>query len=310
MARPTPHTTLGKFLAARRAAVAPHEVGLPAVGSPRRVPGLRREEVALLAKVSVEYYTRLEQGRVSSASPAVLAALAGALRLNADQTAYVHQLGSINSKEGGPQPPRCPNTLPARVHSRTRVLLDSLTGSPAVLLDRSMDILAWNSLASALFLDFGTVPTEHRNHLRMVFLEPRVRQLYRDWEHTAGKCVARLRMEAAHEPHPPRLAALVDELSTVDGDFRRHWARHDVRAITHGRNHFAHPLAGPLTLDWQALRVAMAPQQTLVVYTPPPGDAGTHSGLEFLASWSSAPSREDPKDQANQGIQRGKRGNQ
>ncbi|WP_229922786.1 MmyB family transcriptional regulator [Streptomyces morookaense] len=174
---------------------------------------------------------------------------------------------------------------------RTRELLDSLTGSPAVLLDRSMDILAWNPLAAALFLDFGSVPAQHRNHLRLVFLDHQVRKLYRDWEHTAGKCVARLRMEAAHEPRAPRLIALVDELGARDDDFRRYWARHDVRSITYGRNHFVHPLAGLLTLDWQALQVAMAPKQTLIVYTPPPEDADSRAGLEFLASWSRTPVR-------------------
>ncbi|MFD9822181.1 helix-turn-helix domain-containing protein [Streptomyces violascens] len=282
MGRPTPHTTLGAFLAARRAAVAPHQVGLPAVGSPRRVPGLRREEVAMLAQVSVEYYTRLEQGRVTSASPSVLTALAGALRLDADQTAYVQELGR---RRTGPRPPQ--GATPARVHPQTRVLLDSLTDAPAVLLGRGMDILGWNSLAAALFLDFGQLPAEQRNHLRLVFLEPRIRELYRDWEHTAGKCVARLRMDAARDPHAPQLTALVGELSARDSDFRRYWARHDVRTITYGRNRFEHPVAGPLTLDWQALQVAMAPDQTLVVYTPPPDDADTRTGLDFLTAWSS-----------------------
>ncbi|MER5781505.1 helix-turn-helix domain-containing protein [Streptomyces mobaraensis] len=270
---------LGDFLKAKRAQIAPERVGLPAVGNPRRVPGLRREEVAQLAAVSVDHYTRLEQGRVAAASDTVLTALARALLLTEDEHAYLRLLARSRPARRGP-------ATSVRVASPVQDLLDALSRTPALVLGRRSDILAWNAAATALFCDFATLRPEHRNLVRLVFLEPRVRGLYADWAAVAAEAVARLRMDAAHTPEDPRLAKLVGELSVRDADFRRWWGGHGVRIPTAGRKTLNHPLVGSLELDWQAMRIGASPEQTLVTYTAPAGSP-THDALAFLASWQS-----------------------
>jgi hypothetical protein len=272
---------LGDFLRAKRATISPQQVGLPAVGRPRRVPGLRREEVALLADVGVDHYTRLEQGRATGASDAVLTSIGRALRLTEDEQAYLLALAK----------PTAPARRTTQVGAPTQAVLDGLTEAPALVLGRRMDVLAWNRLAAALFLDFATLRPEHRNLVRLVFLDARVRSLYADWHGVAADCVRRLRMDAVNYPKDRRLTALVGELSIQDADFRRWWGGHDVRAISAGRKTFNHPLAGPLTLDWQAMQINTAPDQTLVVYTAAPGSA---DGLRFLSSWAPAQPDLDP----------------
>ncbi|MCU1527776.1 MAG: DNA-binding protein, partial [Frondihabitans sp.] len=213
-------TELGDFLKSRRAALTPREVGLPDFGSQRRVVGLRREEVAQLASISVDYYTRLEQGRVA-ASAAVLVTLEHALRLDEDERTYLYELAGKAS------------TLP-RQHRRESVrpamrrLLDQLTESPAIVLGRRMDVLAWNTAAVALFLDFGVLAPDERNYVRLMFTDRRMRALHIDWKQAAATTVASLRMEAARDPGDRRLAALVGELSLQDPDFRSWWASHAV----------------------------------------------------------------------------------
>ncbi|MFI0469009.1 helix-turn-helix domain-containing protein [Saccharopolyspora sp. 5N102] len=243
---------LGDFLKAKRAQIAPEQVGLPAVGNPRRVKGLRREEVAQLAAVSVDHYTRLEQGRVATASDNVLAGLARALLLTDDEHAYLRLLTQPRAARRSP-------AAPAKVASPVQDLLDALTHTPAFVLGRRSDILAWNAAATALFLDFATVRPDHRNLVRLVFLDPRVRGLYVDWETVAAEAVARLRMDAAHTPDDPRLAKLVGELSVRDDDFRRWWGGHDVRIPSAGRKRLHHTVAGGLELDWQAMQLGVAP---------------------------------------------------
>ncbi|KAB7846384.1 helix-turn-helix domain-containing protein [Streptomyces mobaraensis] len=270
---------LGDFLKVKRAQIAPERVGLPAVGNPRRVPGLRREEVAQLAAVSVDHYTRLEQGRVAAASDTVLTALARALLLTEDEHAYLRLLARSRPARRGP-------ATSVRVASPVQDLLDALTRTPAFVLGRRSDILAWNVAATALFCDFAALRPEHRNPVRLVFLEPRVRGLYADWAAVAAEAVARLRMDAAHTPEDPRLAKLVGELSVRDADFRRWWGGHGVRIPTAGRKRLNHPLAGSLELDGQALRIGASPDQTLVTYTAPVGSP-THDALAFLTSWQS-----------------------
>ncbi|MET9777930.1 helix-turn-helix domain-containing protein [Streptomyces sp. NPDC006367] len=268
---------LGDFLKAKRAQIAPEQVGLPAVGNPRRVPGLRREEVAQLAAVSVDHYTRLEQGRVTAASDSLLTALARALLLSDDELAYLRLLAQ-------PRPPRR-SPAPAKVASPVQDLLDALARTPALVLGRRSDILAWNTAATALFLDFATLRPEHRNLVRLVFLDPRIRGLYAGWESVAAEAVARLRMDAAHTPDDPRLTKLVGELSVHDDDFRRWWGGHGVRIPSAGRKRLHHPVVGDLELDWQAMQLGAAPDQTLVTYTAPAGSP-THDALAFLTSWS------------------------
>jgi hypothetical protein len=291
---------LGEFLRAKRAAISPQKVGLPAVGRPRRVPGLRREEVALLADVGVDHYTRLEQGRTTSASDAVLISIGQALRLNEDEQAYLLALARPAAPaRGGSHPTKTPQA--PHVSAPTQALLDSLAEAPALVLGRRMDILAWNRMAAALFLDFAALRPDHRNLVRLVFLQPRVRALYADWDNVAAECVARLRMDAVNYPKDRRLTALVGELSIQDADFRRWWGGHDVRAISVGRKTFNHPLAGPLTLDWQAMQINTEHDQTLVVYTAPPGSASSQ-GLRFLSAWTPAHRNTTPPETPSPGA--------
>jgi transcriptional regulator with XRE-family HTH domain len=181
---------LGAFLRARRGQLSPHDFGLPETGTRRKVTGLRREEVAQLAAISVDYYTRLEQGRVQASAP-VLATLARALRLDEDQQAYLYEIaGKVDAR---PRRRRAAQ----RIRPAMRRLLDQLTQTPAVVLGRRMDVLAWNSMATALYTDFGQVPAAHRNYMRLLFTDPVVRGMHAEWEHNARDAVAALRMEAA-----------------------------------------------------------------------------------------------------------------
>ncbi|WP_052423907.1 helix-turn-helix domain-containing protein [Nonomuraea candida] len=275
---------LGDFLRARRAALSPQDVGLPAGDRLRRVPGLRREEVALLADVGVDHYTRLEQGRAAGVSEAVLSGIARALRLTPDELTY---LLTLANPPAGARTARAAGA-PAEVSPPTRILLDGLRTSPALVLGRRMDILAWNALADALFLDLASRPAPHRNLIRLLFREPGFRELYADWAAVAADAVSRLRMEAAAHPRDKRLTALVGELSIHDEDFRRWWSGHTVKATDQGRKTFNHPVAGPLHLDWQALRINAHRDQTLVVYTAPP-DSPTEQALRFLQAWTPGP---------------------
>lgn len=254
---------LGEFLRARRAELEPIQVGLPAaVGRPRRVPGLRREEVALLAGISVDYYTRLEQGRLSP-SKSALAAVARSLRLQEDDSNYLYRLARLGRTVPDEQRRQ-------QVGPQTRRLLDSLQGVPAVVIGRYMDVLAWNPLAAALYTDFSTVPIEQRNLIRLSFLDPGFRGLYADWESNGRSCVAFLRMDTARHPDDPRLASLIGELSMRDADFRRWWATHLVASPTCGSKTFLHAEVGRMTLDWQMLSCTEEVEQFLLVYTAEP----------------------------------------
>jgi len=275
---------LGEFLKARRADLAPRAVGLPEDGSLRRVPGLRRDEVARLAAISVDYYTRLEQGRVQ-ASAYVLAALARALRLDDDQRAYLYELA-------GKSPARPRRRAKQRVRPQLQ-RTDQLTETPAIVLGRLMDILAWNPLAAALITDFSQIPEAQRNYVRLVFTDPAIRNLYADWETVARMCVALLRMEAAQTPEDPRLAALVGELSVHDPDFREWWAARHVASQRFGTKTLRHPIAGDITLDWDSFSCATDPEQQLIVWTAEP-DTPSHQALHFLASWAADPSHPAP----------------
>ncbi|MEU3528742.1 helix-turn-helix domain-containing protein [Streptomyces sp. NPDC038707] len=267
---------LGAFLKARRMAISPAEAGLPDTGR-RRVKGLRREEVALLASISTEYYTRLEQGRRQASQP-VLDGLARVLRLGEDERKYLFELAGKDS-------PRPRRQAVRKVHPQLRRLLDDLATVPAVVLGRRMDVLAWNPMAAALITDFARIPDKQRNYVRLVFTDAAVRALYPDWESVAHTCVAQLRMEAARDPADPRLTALVGELSVRDDDFRRWWGAHHVALRGMGTKTMRHPVAGDLTLDWDALTCAANPDQQLIAWTAEPGSA-SHDGLRILASWA------------------------
>ncbi|MEU1535032.1 helix-turn-helix domain-containing protein [Streptomyces fagopyri] len=270
---------LGAFLRARRAGLSPGTDGLPDTGGRRRVDGLRREEVARLAAISTDYYTRLEQGRMRASAP-VLTTLARVLHLDDDERAYMFEVAGRPSE----QPAR---RAPQRAQPRLRRLLDDLGTTPGIVLGRRMDILAWNPLAAALVTDFAKIPERHRNYLRLVFTDPKIRELYSDWRNVAHTCVAQLRMEAARDPENPRLTTLVGELSVQDADFRRWWAAHHVAVRSVGTKRLHHPVVGELTLDWDTLTSTTDADQQLVVWSAEPGSP-SHDALRILASWTGA----------------------
>ncbi len=268
---------LGEFLKARRDELSPRTVGLPDGAGARRVAGLRREEVARLAAISTDYYTRLEQGRIQASAP-VLESLAQALHLDDDQRSYLFGLA-------GKETARPRRRARQKVQPQLRRLLDDLTATPAIVMGRRMDVIAWNALAAALITDFTRIPEKHRNYVRILFTDPAMRTLYSDWETVARTCVAQLRMEAAKYPDDPRLTALVGELSVQDPHFRRWWAAHHVATLSVGTKILDHPVAGELALDWDTLTASTDPDQQLVIWTAEVGTR-THDGLRILASWA------------------------
>ncbi|WP_225846494.1 helix-turn-helix domain-containing protein [Streptomyces sp. HPF1205] len=269
---------LGDFLKARRAQLAPRDCGIPETDCARRVAGLRREEVARLAAISVDYYTRLEQGRVR-ASVSVLTTLARALRLDDDQQRYLYELaGRSDARPRRRRPVQRPRPAMRR-------LLDQLTGTPALVLGRRLDVLAWNPAAAVLYTDFAALPANRRNYMRLLFTHPVVRELHRDWAHDAQEAVAALRMEAAGDPDDPELAQLVGELSLQDPDFRSWWAEHRVNSASYGTKRYRHHLVGDLTLDCDTWASPDGSGQRLMVLTAEPGSP-SHDALRILTSWT------------------------
>jgi transcriptional regulator with XRE-family HTH domain len=270
---------LGDFLRARRAALDPRRAGLPDDGRLRRVPGLRREELAQLAHVSIDYVVRLEQGRTRRVSRPVLDALADALGLAPDERAYLFTVADVRQAVPAREP------AAQRVEPRLLRLLDGMPDVPAMVLGRRKDVLAWNSAAAALLVDFSALAPAERNLIRLTFLDDTYRALYADWPRAARECVAVLRMEAGRRPDDPALRALVDELTRRDPDFRTWWASHRVRGGRELTKTYVHPVVGPLTLDVQQLSVDTRPDQMLVAYTAAP-DSASEEALRFLLQWS------------------------
>jgi transcriptional regulator with XRE-family HTH domain len=279
---------LGEFLRARRAALTPQRAGLPDDGRLRRVPGLRREELAQLAHVSIDYVVRLEQGRTQRVSRPVLDALADALQLAPDERDYLFTLA-----ETAPAPPaRRPGHPEVAPHLRQ--LLSTMPDVPALILSRRMDVLAWNTAAAALLTDFAAVPAPERNLIRLTFLDETFRALYADWPRAARDCVAVLRMEAGRAPHDPALTALITELTTHDRDFRTWWSTHQVRGPRLLTKTYNHSVAGPLTLDVHQFSVDTHPDQQLIAYTAQP-DSSSYDALRFLLQWSATQPARDAR---------------
>ncbi|QEV18478.1 helix-turn-helix transcriptional regulator [Streptomyces alboniger] len=272
---------LGDFLRSRRARIQPADVGLASHGR-RRVPGLRREEVAQLAGVSVDYYIRLEQGRGPSVSDAVLDAIARVLRLDETEHTYLRTVARPR-----PRPPK-DKSAAQRVRPGLRLLLDTIDRAPAFIFGRRMDVLAWNALGDALNGWSRLSPAE-RSVPRQVFLEDAARGCHPEWEAVAAETVAYLRMDAARCPGDTELCALVGELSVKSEAFRRLWADHQVKEKTHGVKRINHPVAGELILPYETLTLPGDPEQTLVVYLAEP-DTEAAERLAMLGSWAlSAP---------------------
>ncbi|WP_306370217.1 helix-turn-helix transcriptional regulator [Nocardiopsis sp. CC223A] len=275
---------LGDFLRTRRGALRPEDVGLTPYGERRRVPGLRREELCLLAGVSVTHYTRLEQGRGTRVSREVLTAIARALRLDDDETAHLMDLAA---PAGRPAPPR-----PEHAGGSARQLITAMAQVPALILDRRNDVLAWNERGHALLgrhLDFGDtdLPAHRPNLTRMLFLEEHMRDLYGErWPEEATLAVASLRLAAGRHPDDRRLAELVGQLAVQSEEFAERWARHPVRTCTSGTKRMDHPVVGRMELAFETLQIPGGPGQRLIAYSAAPGSPSERALHDLL--------REDP----------------
>jgi transcriptional regulator with XRE-family HTH domain len=285
------------FLASRRARLSPEQVGLSRYGS-RRVPGLRRAEVAQLAGVSVEYYTRLERGNLGGVSEAVLDSLVLALQLDESERAYLFDLAKAASAPSTPRGPR--KTTAQEVRPSIQRLLDAMTGIPAFVRNGRLDVLAINAMGRALYSQAFDSPTRPVNLARFVFLDPRAQLLHPSWSDSANTSVAILRTEAGRNPYDKGLTDLVGELSTRSEEFRTRWAAHNVRLHRSGTKHFHHPAVGDLHLSFDALELPGEPGLTLTAYSAEPGTPSADN-LALLASWAATNIEAEPaKTSANE----------
>lgn len=284
-----------EFLSTRRARITPEQAGLPVYGGNRRVAGLRREEVALLAGMSVDYYVRLERGNLSGVSDSVLESLAHALQFNEAERAHLYDLARSATAPG-----RRPTLTPSRVRPTILRLLDSMTHVPAYVRNARFDVLAANELGRALYAPVFDSPLFAQrgpvNTARFLFLDPAGRDFWSDWDKAANDSVAFLRTETGRAPHDKALTDLVGELTTKSDEFARRWARHDVKFHRSGLKRLHHPLVGDLALPYEALDLPTDPGLRLNFYTPEP-DSREQEALGLLASWAGTgtvvPSRND-----------------
>ncbi|MFE6286563.1 helix-turn-helix domain-containing protein [Streptomyces sp. NPDC057877] len=270
---------LADFLRRARSQVDPSRAGLPPDGRVRRVPGLRREEVALLAGVSTDYYARLEQGRPINPSPAVVEALSRALSLDAAGRAHLQDLIGVTAARTRRRPPAV-----QRVRPGLHQLLAALDGEPALVLGRRTDVLAANRMARALFTDFERMPPRERNYARWMFLDDDARSLFVDWEDQARAAVESLRLDVGRDPGDPATTALVEDLRDRSPEFDGWWEQHRVHQRTHGSKRLRHPVVGELTVEYETLSPPGDPDTTLYLYTAEPGSP-SKSALDLLASW-------------------------
>jgi transcriptional regulator with XRE-family HTH domain len=271
-----------EFLISRRERISPAQAGLPAYGgSNRRVKGLRREEVALLAGVSIDYYVRMERGNLTGASEAVLEGIASALQLDEAERAHLFDL----ARAAQPAPPRQRRRKTSGVTAGIQQILDAITDAPAWVRNARHDMLAANRLARALYAPVLADPRRPANNARFVYLDPAARDFFADWERAADDIAAMLRSEAGSNPHDKQLVELIGELSTRSEEFRRRWAAHNVRFHRTGRKCIRHPVAGTLDLDFEAMEFPAHPGLTLLAYTAPAGTP-TADSLRMLASWA------------------------
>jgi transcriptional regulator with XRE-family HTH domain len=273
---------LSQFLTSRRAKVTPEQTGLPSYGQ-RRVPGLRREEVASLAGVSVEYYKRLERGNASGASDGVLEALADALRLDDAERAHLFDL----ARAASPIPTRRRRPAQQRVRPVVQRILDSI-GSPAAVSNMRCDYLAANQLGRALYAPLFESREQPPNSARFTFLDPAAQEFFVDWEKAAKDLVATLRSQAGRNPYDRALTDLVGELSTRSDAFRTWWAAHNVRYHQTGTKRLHHPVVGDLELSYEVMELAADTGLRLAIFTAEPGSR-FEEALNLLASWTATP---------------------
>jgi transcriptional regulator with XRE-family HTH domain len=273
-----------EFLTSRRERLTPQEVGLPDFGGRRRVKGLRREEVALLAGMSTEYYVRLERGNGTGVSEAVLDGISRALRLDEAEHAHLYDLVRSANQGNNPGPRRRPARSP-QVGTSVLQLIDAMHDVPVFVQNGRLDAVATNRLGAALFSEMFVTPQRPVNAARFVFLDPRAQTFYRDWEGNARLIVALLRAEAGRSPYDRVLTDLVGELATRSDLFRTLWASHDVRAHRTGSKQVHHPVVGDLDLTFEAMDLTSAPGLQLLAFSAAPGSA-SYDGLQLLATWA------------------------
>jgi transcriptional regulator with XRE-family HTH domain len=271
---------LADFLRRARASSDPRREGMPTDGRVRRVPGLRREEVALLAGISTGYYTRLEQGRRIVPSTQVIDAIARALDLDEAGRTHLHSLIS-----GNPRPRSRSRSAVQRVRPGLRQLIDDLDTQAALILGKRTDVLATNHLACALFADFEKMPARERNYARWMLLSDDAKNLFVDWEEQARGAVENLRLDVGNAEDDPDAQKLVGELSLASPEFRRWWSEHRVFQRTFGTKRLHHPIVGDLAVDYETLVLPGDPDQRLYVYTTPP-DSPAREALSLLANWT------------------------
>jgi transcriptional regulator with XRE-family HTH domain len=271
-----------EFLISRRERISPAQAGLPAYGgSNRRVKGLRREEVALLAGVSIDYYIRMERGNLTGASEAVLDGIASALQLDEAERAHLFDL----ARAAQPAPPRQRRSKASGVTDVIQQILDAITDAPAWVRNARHDMLAANRLARALYAPVLADPRRPANNARFVYLDPAAREFFADWERAADDIAAMLRSEAGSNPRDKQLVELIGELSTRSEEFRGRWAAHNVRFHRTGHKRLHHPIVGALDLDFEAMEFPAHPGLTLLAYTAAAGTP-TADSLRMLASWA------------------------
>jgi transcriptional regulator with XRE-family HTH domain len=282
-----------EFLATRRARITPQQAGLATYGR-RRVPGLRREEVAMLAGVSTDYYARVERGNLTRVSDSVLEALARALRLDEAERAHLRDLARAANTTSHTRRRPAPQQQIRPVVQR---ILDGMTAMPAIVLNGRLDLLAANRLGVALYSPVYADPTRPVNLARFCFLNPHAAALYPHWDDAADTTVAMLRIEAGRNPYDRDLSDLIGELSTLSETFRYRWAAHNVVLHRAGAKKFHHPVVGALTLAYEVMELSADTGLTLTAYSPEP-NSPSQDGLALLASWAATQDQSDQEQTA------------
>jgi len=277
---------IAEFLTTRRARITPEQAGLPSYGK-RRVPGLRREEVASLAGMSVEYYKRLERGNVSGASELVLEGLARALQLDDAERAHLFDL----ARAANPVVPKRARPIKQRVRPVVQRILDQIS-APATVRNARLDYLGANALGRALYAPVFDSREQPANSARFTFLDPAAADFYPDWDRVASELVAHLRSEAGRNPYDRQLSDLVGELSTRSDEFRVRWAPHNVRFHRTGTKHIHHPVVGALELSYETMELSADDGMSVAIFTAEPGSA-SQQALDLLASWTTTPQTVD-----------------
>jgi transcriptional regulator with XRE-family HTH domain len=281
-----PRNDVREFLVSRRARITPEQAGLPAYGSNRRVKGLRREEAAMLAGISAEYYVRVERGNLRGVSEDVLDGIARALQLDEAERAHLFHLARAANTSTTRRGTRRP--AQERVRPVVQRILDSIVGAPAFVRNERLDVLAANKLGEVFYSPLYEDPARPVNSARFVFLNPKASDFFLDWDKIANDAVGILRAEAGRDPYDKRLSDLIGELSTRSEEFRVRWAAHNVKLHRTGAKRFHHPVVGELTLEFESLDLPGDPGQKLLVYSAEP-ESPSRQALDLLGSWASTP---------------------